>query len=431
MAGSNGDTFGRGNQADGLRLLYINPFLGRYDFWTGERGRQFVTELGRHGAQVETLTSVLDGPAPAAADTGGLAGWAKQVLRQRIATERAMFLVELLLIIRGLRRTVRQSWGAWRRRRQLQVDAVLARAFEYDWSAWIVARILDAPLILESHSVFFVERRLRGRRRSALWQWFEIQQWQRCQRIWVNTSELKDKIVEHGISAERVCVIPFGLKLDAYSATPHAHGTGDVGIIFVGSFYTWHGAEVLLRAVARAREQTDNIAKLVMVGDGMTRSNCEELARDLGISDLVEFTGWLPHEDVVARIHDADIAVAPYLKVEPFYFEPVKVLEYMAEGAAIVGSAQGCVPDLLDRGAIGRLVPPGDVDALAREIVDLSGDAATRAKLGAASRRKFEANHTMQVTASRVSALLNDVVRSAPATDTSLSVDGAPGRSEI
>lgn len=398
-------------------MLYINPFLGRFDFWTGERGRQFVVELTRRGATVETLSAILGQGASEAARPTGLLAWAKRALREKIAIDRAMFLVELLLIARGMRRTMRQTWQVWRRRAELPVDAVLARAFEYDWTAWIVGRILKVPVVLESHSVFFIERRLRGRRFSAVWRWFEIRQWRNCDRIWVNTPELKQKIVENGIAADRVVVIPFGLKLEAYSAAPHQHDDDDVDLIFVGSFYTWHGAEVLLRALAVARGRTDKVRRLVMVGDGMTRSNCEDLARELNVADIVEFTGWLPHDQVVARIHDADIAVAPYLKVEPFYFEPVKVLEYMAEGAAVVSSNQGCVSELLDDGAIGRLVPPGDVEALAREIVDLAEDPAARARLGRAGRAKFERHHTMQTTAARVFTVLADLTRAAAPQD--------------
>lgn len=79
---------------------------------------------------------------------------------------------------------------------------------------------------------------------------------------------------------------------------------------------------------------------------------------------------------------------------------PNALLEAMASGAACVASRLPGVTDaMIDDGVSGRLVPPGDVDALAGALDALLGDAAKRARLGAAARKTVSARYSVAATA--------------------------------
>ena len=102
-----------------------------------------------------------------------------------------------------------------------------------------------------------------------------------------------------------------------------------------------------------------------MIGDGVERVRSERLARSLGVGGAVEMTGWLPNAQVIEKLEQADIGVAPYLKLEPFFFDPAKILEYMASGLAIVASEQGRVSEMLEHGECLTSAPLGQIEVIA------------------------------------------------------------------
>ena len=109
-------------------------------------------------------------------------------------------------------------------------------------------------------------------------------------------------------------------------------------------------------------------------------------------------------------MRDAHIGVAPYLAVENFYFEPVKLFDYMAAGLAVIASAQGGVREMLECGVSGCLVPPGDEAALTRELTRLCQDPNLRARLGTAARQRYLDRYTLAATASHVVEVCADAV---------------------
>jgi glycosyltransferase involved in cell wall biosynthesis len=104
-------------------------------------------------------------------------------------------------------------------------------------------------------------------------------------------------------------------------------------------------------------------------------------------------------------MQDWDVGVAPFLPVGPFYFSPLKVVEYMASGLCAVASALGQLPELLgdDRGI---LVQPGSADRIAEAFVALAEDRERVAALGQRAREHALSTLTWQRNAERVLAAL-------------------------
>ncbi|GAB3104964.1 glycosyltransferase family 4 protein [Isoptericola nanjingensis] len=163
-------------------------------------------------------------------------------------------------------------------------------------------------------------------------------------------------------------------------------------VLFVGTLKPWHGLDVLIDAFAGVRARVPD-ARLLLVGDGPEREAVLARADALGVADAVEHAGAVAPSEVPALLHRADVAVAPYPALDDFYFSPLKVYEYLAAGLPVVASAVGELPDALEHGDAGVLVPPGRAAALADAIVALAHDDDRRAALGARAREVAVERH--------------------------------------
>jgi len=377
-----------------MRIYYINHRLTQYHSAAGLWGRQVLFGLRRSGAAVSSYPAI-GGPTCATAVTGpegrpkGV-GRYRSLLMSHYSRRWMAWLLEVWMMGRGVANTIAGSlWALWHRR--IETDIVLGRQAEYEATSQLVALVLGRPLVLEVHSIHFIERQMRGRRASRLLRAFECWQWRRAARIWVNSEALKSIIVRHGISPSAVRVISFGVDLERFAPRRRADtGSNDeMRVIFVGSFYPWHGTEVLLRAFAAAHKQARGL-RLTLVGDGARRGPSAALAREFGITEAVEFTGWVSNDQVIERLRRADIGVAPYLEIEPFYFDPAKIIEYMAAGLAVLASNQGRIAEMVEEDVSGLLLPPGDESALTAALLRLANDKRLRERLGEAARQRAE-----------------------------------------
>ena len=102
-----------------------------------------------------------------------------------------------------------------------------------------------------------------------------------------------------------------------------------------------------LRQRTPSCEQKETALHLLIIGDGPQREVLMRLSHELGVNKQVTFTGALPHAELPAHLAAFDIAVAPYLFSDEFYFSPLKVMEYLAMGRAIVAPRLGQLPALL------------------------------------------------------------------------------------
>ena len=149
-------------------------------------------------------------------------------------------------------------------------------------------------------------------------------------------------------------------------------------ILCIGGLNPHKGQAVLLRAFARLRADRPR-ARLVLVGEGERRAALEEESRNLGISSDVRMPGWIPYDRIPAALAAVDIYVQPSFNEGI----PRATLEAMAMRVPVIGSRVGGMPELLDNGRLGGLVPAGDADALADAMQAMLADPADAARLAA------------------------------------------------
>jgi glycosyltransferase involved in cell wall biosynthesis len=178
-------------------------------------------------------------------------------------------------------------------------------------------------------------------------------------------------------------------------------GTPVVGSI--GRFVAYKGYSYLLEAARLVREKMPE-AHWVLVGDGELRTELEAQSRRLGLEGRVRFAGW--QERTPEYLALFDLFVLPSLGE---HFGRV-LLEAMAMAKAVVATNAGGVPEIVRDGETGILVPPADPAAMAAVVVSLLLDPAAAARLGAAGRRRAEAEFSLARHGDAVRALYRDVL---------------------
>lgn len=164
----------------------------------------------------------------------------------------------------------------------------------------------------------------------------------------------------------------------------------------------------LVRAYARACAIDADAARamrLAIVGDGPQRAVVERAVRETGVGDRV----WLPgsRDDVEAILRGFDCFVLPSIA------EGISntILEAMATGLPVIASRVGGNPELIDDGATGRLVPAGDVEALAAALLELFRFRATAQRFGRAARSAVERRFSLDRMAADYAGLYERLLR--------------------
>ena len=190
------------------------------------------------------------------------------------------------------------------------------------------------------------------------------------------TGEIEMGLLGDGFPAEKINRIPNFIDFTVFgpaTADEKEHlkkklGLGEYPqVVFSGRFIERKGISFLLRAWKIIVDRASH-ARLILLGDGPLLENMKTLAKNLGITDSVDFRGHV--RDIQDYLRAADIFILPSLQEGM----PNSLLEAMACGIAPVGTRIGGVVDLVNHGANGILVEPGDVDSLADGMLKLLKD---------------------------------------------------------
>jgi glycosyltransferase involved in cell wall biosynthesis len=183
---------------------------------------------------------------------------------------------------------------------------------------------------------------------------------------------LRDDLIALRIApAQRIRVIPLGLPLRQYAKLDDVreglrrelgYSTEHVLVGIIGRLVPIKNHRLFLSAADLVAAHMAR-ARFVIVGDGECRSEIEADVAALGLEDVVRLLGW--RRDLRAIYADLDVVVISSRNEGT----PVSLIEAMAAGVPVVSTAVGGVPDLLQSGALGVLVPSDDATALAEAIV--------------------------------------------------------------
>jgi glycosyltransferase involved in cell wall biosynthesis len=179
-------------------------------------------------------------------------------------------------------------------------------------------------------------------------------------------------------------------------------------VIAVGRFVKQKGFEYLLHAAHELKSRGIKF-EIELVGDGEEAPLLRSLAHQLDIANLVKFRGWVPADDVPDAISKATVLVHPSPDLGDGV--PNVVKEAMAVGTPVIGSMVAGIPELLDHGNYGVLVPPKNITALADAIQTMLADDAGREKYARKARKRSEQKFDLWQNGQRLASVLATTVR--------------------
>jgi glycosyltransferase involved in cell wall biosynthesis len=202
------------------------------------------------------------------------------------------------------------------------------------------------------------------------------------------SAELRELLLAQGVAGDRLVVHRLGIDVERFAPGPRTDGTTEV--VMVGRFVEKKGFEYGIRAFARAAREEPGL-RLTLAGEGELEASLRRLARSEGVLERVTFAGPLAPDHVARLLGSSHVLLAPSVVDREGNRESglIVVKEASAAGAVPIGSLHGGIPEIIDDGKTGFLVPERDTAALAERLLRLTRDASLRQRLGEAAREKM------------------------------------------
>jgi glycosyltransferase involved in cell wall biosynthesis len=203
---------------------------------------------------------------------------------------------------------------------------------------------------------------------------------------------IKRQLMAGGVPDSRIEIIYEGIDLNQYpkEAIQEAHPEGaPVTIGTVSHLSHEKGLRYLIEAASLIPDVRDRI-RFVIVGDGVCRPELEALVREKGMNGCFQFMGFRSDSHLIMKTFD--------LFVLPSLSEGLSsaIIEAMSNSLPVVASDVGGIPELIQNGHNGILVPPGDAGKLALAIRQLAGDAETSRRMGEKGRKRVEEEFALE-----------------------------------
>lgn len=217
------------------------------------------------------------------------------------------------------------------------------------------------------------------------------------------------------IPESKSCVVYNGIDLDTFKVRQNINDKKEelridprhYVIGNVANLYPVKGQTYLLRALHKVREYDSNFIA-VFAGRGPLQSQLQREANMLGLRDHVRFLGF--REDTVQLLTALDLFVLPSLSEGM----PVALVEAMASGIPTVASDVGGIPEIIEDGKTGFLVPTANADLLAEKILDLMHDKTLSRQFALNAYEKVKACFTVQSMVNRYQEIYTGLTRSLP-----------------
>ena len=249
--------------------------------------------------------------------------------------------------------------------------------------------------------------------------WIERWLYRRADRIVVLLPRAADYIVPLGIDSGKIVWIPNGVDLSLFPATPPKQEgmQGEFTLMYFGAHGQANALETLVDAMALVRERApERSIRLRLIGDGLAKAELISRASRLGLDEtIIVFEAPVPKHRIPALAAEADAFVLSVLDRPALYRYGIsmnKLFDYLAaERPVIIASA--AVNNPVEDAQCGLTVRPGDPDALAGAIITMAAlPVAKRRAMGERGRRHVEDNYGYQRLAARLSAVLDDCMKS-------------------
>lgn len=273
-----------------------------------------------------------------------------------------------------------------------------------------VARKLGLPVVYEIRAFWEDAAVDHGTYAEGSWQYrltryLETRVCTKVDHISILCNGLKEDLIRRSIPEEKITPVFNGVNIENFkpcSADPDYlrewQLTDKKVIGFIGSFYRYEGLDLLIKAFARiAGDHGDTV--LLLVGGGEMEEELTKLINGLNLGTRVIMPGRIPHERVPGVYAMIDVLAYPRYSMRlTELVTPLKPLEAMAMGKALLASDVGGHKELIHHGETGLLFKSGDAGDLSKQLIHLLTDQKLRESLQYQGRMWVMENHSWEKT---------------------------------
>ena len=281
------------------------------------------------------------------------------------------------------------------------IPAIVAALFRkkpvhYDWDDWEV-KIYEAstqPSLLRNFILNFLDI-------------LETAIPKIVDTVSVASTRLKIECRKLGVAENRIFDAHVGADILKFhpavsgEAIRRRYGLAKPLVLYLGQLHGGQYVELFIEAASRIIKDYQKDFSFMIVGDGYRAEELKKLAQGLNLDGRMVFVGAISHDRVPQYIAAADVCVACFQKNDVTSSKsPLKIVEYMASGKAIVASNVGEAPNML--AGAGILTFPGDERSLAEGIVNIMENYGLRKTMEKLARQRAEEEYNWTVTATNL-----------------------------
>lgn len=214
------------------------------------------------------------------------------------------------------------------------------------------------------------------------------------------STDLKEKFIEFGCPADKIRIHRLGIDIKLFQRRPRAKSNKPITVLMVGRLVEKKGFEYGIRAFAEMLKEIDSPKiTLIIIGGGPLKHRLKTLVSQLGLNTHVNFLGILSHQQVKETLmNTADILLAPSIVAQNKDRDSGLMVakEAAACNIPVIGTFHGGIPDIIEDGKTGYLVPERNISMLAKRLAKLSIDQNLRMQLGKTARLKMEKEYNIE-----------------------------------
>jgi glycosyltransferase involved in cell wall biosynthesis len=286
-------------------------------------------------------------------------------------------------------------------------------------TAWMLARLKGVPFLFEVRDLWpqfaIAVGVLRNPLLIRLSRWLEGFLYRHADRMIVNSPGFVAHVTERG--ARRVELIPNGADpemfdpADTGEAFRTRHGLADQFVVlYAGAHGISNDLGVVLQAAKILQDVTvTSQVTVTFLGDGKEKSNLQKQASEMGLTNVL-FLPPIPKKDMASALAGADACLAILKPIEEYKTTyPNKVFDYMAAGRPVVLAIDGVIREVVEKAGCGIFVEPGDPDALADGIGELSENPGQSRAMGLAGRHYVEQHFSRAILADKLAHIIEEM----------------------
>lgn len=214
----------------------------------------------------------------------------------------------------------------------------------------------------------------------------------------------KHELISLGFDKRKILVHRMGVDTEKFRYRPRTMNGKQISILSVARLVEKKGLRYAIEAVSKIMNKYRNVIYRI-AGDGPLRKELDGFIRELNAEDRIKILGWKSQDEIIKLMDNAHIYLAPSITASDGGKEgiPVAIMEAMAQGIPVLSTFHSGIPELIEDGKSGLLVPEGDANALALKLDYLLSNPQVWQALSLAGRTRIkedfdirQLNHTLQ-----------------------------------